>query len=164
MVSIVMAVAIGAALAIGISAFGSALGIGIAGSAAAGAVAEDPDNFRNSLILESLPMTQTIYGFIIAFLILFAAGAIPGGATEIMSTLGEGAEVKALIILGAGLGVGLAQLSAIGQGITTSSGIGSTAKDSDTLAQNVIFGVLPETAAIFGFVIGIMMLVLGVGL
>ncbi len=159
MVDVLLAIALGTALAIGVSGAASALGISIAGSAAAGAVAEDPDNFRNSLILESLPMTQTVYGFIIAFLILFASGIVPGGVSAV--AIGE---AEGLIIIGVGLGVGLAQLSAIPQGMVTSSGVGSTAKNPDTFAQNVMFGVLPETAAIFGFVIGIMMIVLGVGL
>ena len=74
---------IGAGLAIGIAAIGSGLGIGIAGAAAAGSVAEDKNNFRNSLLLELLPQTQVIYGLIVAFLIMYFTGILGSGSQTI---------------------------------------------------------------------------------
>lgn len=49
---------IGAALATALAGAGSAWGVGIAGQAAAGVVAEDPDQFAKVLILQLLPGTQ----------------------------------------------------------------------------------------------------------
>lgn len=46
---------LGAALAVGLGGIGSAKGVGIAGEAAAGLIAEDPDKFGQTLILQALP-------------------------------------------------------------------------------------------------------------
>ncbi|MBU0758429.1 MAG: V-type ATP synthase subunit K [Nanoarchaeota archaeon] len=73
-------IALGAGIAIGLSALGSAIGQGIAAAAAAGAVAEDESLYVKELTFAVLPETQAIYGFIIAMiLIAFAFGLIPTG-------------------------------------------------------------------------------------
>ncbi|RZN44775.1 V-type ATP synthase subunit K [archaeon] len=147
---------IGAGFAIGISAIGSGLGIGIAGAAAAGSVAEDKNNFKNSLILELLPQTQVIYGLIIAVLILFFTGLLGGATAEPL------AEKAGFVAIGAGLAVGLSGLSAIGQGITCAGGIGAVSKDSSLLTQNIVFGVMSEIAAVFGLAVAILMILFGI--
>ena len=52
------------------SGIGSAKGVGIAGEAAASLIKEQPEKFVQALILQLLPGTQGIYGFIIAFFIM----------------------------------------------------------------------------------------------
>jgi V/A-type H+-transporting ATPase subunit K len=64
-----MDLALAAALAIGISAFGSAIAQGIAAASAAAATAERPDAFGKLLTFAALPETQAIYGLIIAYLL-----------------------------------------------------------------------------------------------
>ena len=49
---------LGGALAVGLSCAGSAKGVGIVGSAAAGALSEDPGRFSQVLILQILPVTD----------------------------------------------------------------------------------------------------------
>ena len=49
---------------------GSSIGVGIAASAGAGTLAEEPGQFRNVILLSSLPMTQTFYALIILILII----------------------------------------------------------------------------------------------
>lgn len=72
--------ALGAGLAIGLSAMGSAIGQGMAASAAAGAVAEDKSLYVRELTFAVLPETQAIYGFIVAMiLIAFAFNLIQIG-------------------------------------------------------------------------------------
>ncbi len=154
-------VSLGAALAAGIAGVASAFGIGIAGAAAAGAVAEDEKNFKNALILEGLPMTQSIYGLITLFLILLSAGVI-GGGFKFTDNTPENI-VKSAILLGAGLTVGLTGLSAIPQGIIASAGIGAVAKNPKTFTQNVVFAAMAETTAIFGLVGALIMIATGVG-
>ena len=60
---------LGAALAIGVAALGSALGCGAAGQSAAGAWAKDAKAGKGLrfiyVILVSMPITQTLYGFIV---------------------------------------------------------------------------------------------------
>ena len=59
----------GAAIAALFAGMGSAKGTSIAGQAAAGVVTEDPSKFGQLLVLQLLPGTQGLYGFIIALLV-----------------------------------------------------------------------------------------------
>ena len=63
-------VAIGAALAIGLSAIGAGIAVGIAGAAAIGAMAEKPELLGRTLIIVGLAEGIAIYGLIISFMIL----------------------------------------------------------------------------------------------
>ena len=60
----------GAVIAFLIAGIGSSKGVGMAGEAGAGVLSEDPSKFGSVVILEALPSTQAIYGFVIAFLII----------------------------------------------------------------------------------------------
>ena len=155
-------VSLGAALAAGLAGAASAFGVGIAGAAAAGVVAEDEKNFKNALILEGLPMTQSIYGLITLFLILMVSGIL-GGGFKFTDPTSMTNIVKSAILLGAGLTVGLTGLSAIPQGIIASAGIGAVAKNPKTFTQGIIFAAMAETMAIFGLVGALIMIVTGVG-
>jgi V/A-type H+/Na+-transporting ATPase subunit K len=62
-------IAIGAALAIGISAIATAMAMGTIGSAGVGALVERPQAFGQILIYLVIPETIIIFGFVIAFLI-----------------------------------------------------------------------------------------------
>ncbi|HML04477.1 MAG TPA: V-type ATP synthase subunit K [Methanobacterium sp.] len=67
---------------------------------------------------------------------------------------------QALAAIGAGLAVGMAGLgSGIGQGIAASGAVGAVAEDEDMFARGLIFTALPETQAIYGFLIAILLLV-----
>lgn len=55
---------------------GSAKGVGIVGEAAAGLVAEDPSKFTKVLILQILPGTQGLYGFITAIVVMIRTGIL----------------------------------------------------------------------------------------
>ena len=61
--------ALGVALAVGLSGIGSAKGVGIVGEAATGLVVEQPEKFGKALVLQLLPGTQGLYGFVIGFLV-----------------------------------------------------------------------------------------------
>jgi len=62
--------ALGAALAIGISAIGAAIAEKDIGAAAVGAMAEKEELFVKGLIMTVLPETIVLFGFVIAYLIL----------------------------------------------------------------------------------------------
>ena len=59
---------LGAALAAALACIGSAKGTGIAGEAGAGLVSEDPSKFGKAMIMQVIPGTQGLYGFVIWFL------------------------------------------------------------------------------------------------
>ncbi|MBU4406066.1 MAG: permease, partial [Candidatus Altiarchaeota archaeon] len=60
--------ALAAALGIASTGYFSAKGLEMSGNAAAGVTGEDEENFSAALILEALPQTQVVYGFIISVL------------------------------------------------------------------------------------------------
>ena len=60
--------ALGVAIAVALSGMGSALGVGKTGQAAAALLKEQPEKFAQALILQLLPGTQGLYGFVIGIL------------------------------------------------------------------------------------------------
>lgn len=135
---------IGAALAVGLSGTGSAMGVGRAGQAAAGVTAEDPDKFMKCLILQLLPATQGIYGFIIGFLVLLKTGVFVELETL---TVAAG-----LGILGGCLPIAIAGLfSGIHQGNVAASSIGLVAKRPEESTKGMLMTAMVETYALLGF-------------
>ena len=61
---------LGVVIAVVLAGIGSSKGVGMASEAASGVVAEDPNKFGQTLVLQALPGTQGIYGLLMAFLIL----------------------------------------------------------------------------------------------
>ena len=147
--------ATGAALALGVAGISTALGVKAAGIAAAGAVAEKKENFKNSLILQALPQTQTIYAFITALLIIMGIGLL-GQAKEV--TVYQG-----MVFFSAGLVVALTSISAVAQGIIAAAGIVATTKNQDAFAPSLVFAGQSETPAIFGFIAALIILIVGLG-
>lgn len=136
---------IGAALAVGLSGTGSAMGVGRAGQAAAGVTAEDPDKFMKCLILQLLPATQGIYGFIVGFLVLMQVGVFGGALTQLSVPAGLG-------ILGGCLPIAIAGLfSGIHQGNVAASSIGLVAKRPEESTKGMLMTAMVETYALLGF-------------
>ena len=135
---------IGAGLAVGLSGIGSSIGVGKAGQAAAGVTAEDPDKFMKCLILQLLPATQGIYGFIIGFLVLLKVNAL-GSIIQLSTYAGLG-------VLGACLPIAIAGLfSAIHQGKVAVSAIGMVAKRPEESGKGMLMTAMVETYALLGF-------------
>ncbi|MCD6461827.1 MAG: hypothetical protein J7L61_03700 [Thermoplasmata archaeon] len=142
---------LGAGIAVGVSGMGAGIGVGIAGAAAAGALADKPNKFSKFFLFQALPQTQAIYGLLVAILIFMNTGVLGGGPVEIPFAAG-------LLYIGAGLAVGVAGLSAIGQGIAAGAGIGAYAENDEMFTRGVIFSVLPETQAIYGLLIAVLII------
>lgn len=143
-------VILGCALAIGIAGISSAIGLALAGSSAIAVTAEKPNLFGKLLVLEVLPMTQSVYGLLTAILLMMGAGLL-GGASSISSLQGMGA-------IWIGLAVGLTGISAINQGQVAASSISAVGRNPDVAARGIIFTVMPETIAIFGLLTGILLM------
>lgn len=137
---------LGAAIAFLIAGMGSAKGCGIAGQAAAGVVAEDPGKFSSTMILQALPATQSIYGFVIAFMII--------GRVATVTDISQG-----LSLFAVGLPVGIVGfLSAIYQGKVATAGINLIAKRPEALGNAIIYALMVEMFAILSLVVSILML------
>lgn len=137
--------ALGIALAVGLSGIGSAKGVGIVGEAAAGLVTEEPEKFGKALVLELLPGTQGLYGFVIGFLIL--------NNLSTTTTLSQGLYLFAAALPIAIIGL----LSAIAQGKVAASGIQILAKNPDHNTKGIILSAMVETYALLGFVISFLL-------
>ncbi|MEA3559503.1 MAG: hypothetical protein U9R75_09650 [Candidatus Thermoplasmatota archaeon] len=148
-----MLVFIGVAIAMGIAAIMSSIGIGIAGAGATGVVAERPDKFGRLIVYQALPMTQGIYGLLVSILVLFFTGLTEGPNIELLSSpyVGWGA-------LAIGLVIALSSVSAIPQGMTASAAAAAFGRNNNVFGKGVIFAVMSETMAIFGFLVAIFLL------
>ena len=128
---------LGAALAVLLSGIGSARGVGIAGQAAAGLVIDEPEKFGKAMVLQLLPGTQGLYGFVIGLFIMFRL-------TPEM-TIAEG-----LYLLMAGLPVGFVGLrSALYQGQVAVAGINILAKNEPHQTKGIILAVMVETCLLY---------------
>ena len=136
----------GAAIAVFLAGMGSARGCGLVGEAATGIVTEEPAKFGQALILQLLPGTQGLYGFIIGILIMFN---IPGGLSL----------TQGMYLFFASLPVGIVGLiSANAQARVSASGLQILAKNPGETTKGIIFAVIVETYAILGFVSSIILL------
>ena len=149
---------IGCALSMGIAGIGSAMGLMLAGSSAVAVTAEKPELFGKCLVFQVLPMTQAVYGLLTAILLMMGAGLLGGAGGANLSN-----PMLGLSAIGIGLVVGLTGISAANQGQVASSSIAATARNPDVAARGIIYTVMPETIAIFGLLVGILLMT-GLGL
>jgi len=137
---------LGAAVAVFLSGIGSARGVGMVGEVAAGLMAEEPEKFGKSLVLQLLPGTQGLYGFVIGLMVL--------GRLNPQMSIAEGIYIfiACLPIAIAGYG------SAIFQGRVAASGISLLAKNEEQSTKGIVYAVMVETYALLAFVVSIMLL------
>ena len=141
---------LGAALA-ALAGVGSALGVGVAGEAAAGVMAEDPNKFGQTLVLQALPGTQGIYGLLVAFLILSKIGLLGGGLLDVSTYSG-------LALLASGAPVGIVGIwSGWSQGKASAAGIQLIAKRPSELAKGMIYAAMVETYAVLALLVSFLM-------
>ena len=142
---------LGAGLAAFMAGIGSAKGTGIAGEAGAGLVSEDPGKFGKAMILQVIPGTQGLYGFVIWFL---AFSKLTGVADISAITLQQGIQVMfaCLPIAFGGL------LSAIAQGKVAAASVNILAKKPDDWSKGMILCITVEFYAILSLLASFMML------
>ena len=137
---------LGAGLAAALACAGSGVGTGIAGEAGAGLVSEDPGKFGKAMILQVIPGTQGLYGFVIWFLAF--------------SKLNPGMSVAAgFQVLGACLPIALGGLiSAIAQGKVAAASVTILAKKPEQMSKGMILCITVEFYAILCLLASFMML------
>ena len=139
---------LGAALAAALACSGSGKGTGIAGEAGAGLVTEDPAKFGKVMILQVIPGTQGLYGFVIFFLAYLKVTA----AAEIDMATG-------FQIFSACLPVGIGGLiSAIAQGKVAAASVNILAKKPDEWSKGMIMCIVVEFYAILCLLASFLML------
>ncbi|WP_073998621.1 V-type ATP synthase subunit K [Anaerococcus urinomassiliensis] len=136
-----------AALATLLSGMGSAKGVGMAGEATAALTVDQPEKFGKALVLQLLPGTQGLYGFVIGFFIL---QQITGGDSITFE--------RGLYLLMAALPVAIVgYASAQRQARVAIAGVNILAKNEDQFVKGVVYSVMVELYAILGFVISLLL-------
>ena len=145
-----MAIAmLGAALAAALACIGSAKGTGIAGEAGAGLVSEDPSKSGKVMILQVIPGTQGLYGFVIFFLAYLKIS----GASRAIDV------VDGMQVLSACRPIAIGGLmSAIAQGKVAAASVNILAKKPDDWSKGMIMCIVVEFYAILCLLASFLML------
>lgn len=139
---------LGAALAM-CAGIGSIIGVSRAGQASAALLSKDPSKFGTVLVLQLLPATQAIYGFVVAIVLLANIGAL--GAPIAL------ADADGLMYLAMCAPIGIVGLiSAIGQGNVAVSCINLVGKQDGQVGKSIMMTALVEFFAILAFLISIL--------
>lgn len=136
---------LGIAIAVIFSGAGSAKGVGHVGEAAAAVVIDEPEKFGKSMVLQLLPGTQGLYGFVIGLVVLL-------GLSSDMEL------AKGLHLLFACMPVGfVGYFSAIAQGNVAYAGIEILAKNEEQFTKGIVYAVMVETYAILSCIISLIL-------
>ena len=141
---------LGAALAVLLPGFGSAKAVNMVARATAGLISEEPGKYGKSMLLQALPMTQGIYGMVIAFLIMVFSGVM-GGGEEISVAQGVYYLFASFPIAFGGW------YSALKQGEVATAGISVLAKKPEAVGKAVISASFVELYAILALLISILL-------
>ncbi|MDR3344050.1 MAG: V-type ATP synthase subunit K [Oscillospiraceae bacterium] len=141
----------GAALAVALPGWGSARSVGMVGESAAGVLSEDPSKFGKVLIMQILPGTQGLYGFLSAFMLLVQIGLLGGKGLQELSP------EKGLLFLAACLPIAIVgYFSSIAQGRAAAAGVALIAKQPDQSGKAVTMAALVETYAVLALLVSLL--------
>lgn len=141
---------LGAAMTIFVTGIGSAKGVGLASEAASGVIADDPSKFGRLLVLQLLPGTQGLYGFIISIMVMTNIGVLGGTPPKDM--------VTGLMYFVACLAVSIGGFfSAILQGRVCVAGVHLIAKKPSESAKAIVSASLVELYALTSFIVSLLL-------
>lgn len=141
---------LGAALAILLSGIGSSIGVGRAGQAASALMSKDPAKFGNAMVLQLLPSSQGLYGFVVAFMVLVKLNIL--GGAPVALTVSQGLAILALCMPIALVGC----FSAIMQGNVVVGGINLLGKQDKEMGHAILLAVMVEIFAIFSLIVSLL--------
>ncbi len=141
----------GAALAVLLSGMGSSKGVGLAGETNAGVSTENPEVNSKLLVLQLLPATQGIYGFLIAVIVLINTGVLGGAMKAVSIEQGLAYIVSCLPIAIVGY------YSAIKQGKVAAAGMLMTGQRPDMSGKGITMTVMVETYAVLALLVSFLM-------
>ena len=137
---------LGMALVVIIPGYNSGVGVGMVGEATTGLLMDEPEKFGKSLILQMMPASQGLYGFVIAIMTLSRL-RVDMGLQEGLYILV--ACVPMTIVGGP---------TALAQARVAVAGVQLLARNEDEMTKNVIYAVMVETYALLAFVSSIILL------
>ena len=140
-----------AALSTLIAGYGSAKAVGLAGQTSAGVSTENPEVNSKLMVLQILPGTQGIYGFLIAVIILVNTGALSGNLKPVDLLQGVMLIVAILPVVVVGY------LSAIHQAKVASAGMLMVGQHPDMSGKAITMTVMVETYAVLALLASFLM-------
>ncbi len=138
---------VGAAISVFLSGMGSSKGVGIAGETNAGVSAESPELNSKLLVLQLLPATQGIYGFLIAVIVLLNTGVL-GGVMKAVSV-----EQGLALIAGCLPIAVVGYFSAVAQGKVSAASMLMTGQRPEMSGKGIIMTVMVETYAVLALLV-----------
>ncbi|MBR5381882.1 MAG: V-type ATP synthase subunit K [Oscillospiraceae bacterium] len=148
-----LAIAIlGGALAAALCCAGSARGCGTAGEAGTGLLSEDPSQFGKVMIIQVIPGTQGLYGFVIWFVVI-AKLALLGGA-PLQPTIEQGLQLACACLPMAIAG----GISAPAQGRVAAGTVNLLAKKPNDWFKGIMLCAVVEFYAILGLLASFLMI------
>lgn len=149
---------VSAAVAVLLPGIGSAKAVGIVAQAGAGVLSETPEKFGKIIILEVLPGTQGLYGFLTAILLMNSSGVLGGEVIPMTTYTG-------LMYLGAVLPIAVVgYFSAAFQAKAAVGGVGIVAKVPDHSGKAVILAAMVETYAVLALLVSLLAIIRVTGL
>ena len=142
---------VGAALAVILSGMGSSKGVGLAGETAAGVSSENPEVSSKLLVLQLLPATQGIYGFLISVIVLINTNVLGGQMRDVTLLQGISYIVACLPVAIVGY------YSAIRQAKVSAAGMLMTGQRPEMSGKGVTMAVMVETYAVFALLVSFLM-------
>ena len=142
---------VGAAVSAFLAGMGSAKGVGMAGQTNAGVSTENPEVNSKLLVLQLLPGTQGIYGFLIAVIILINTGVL-GGTMKPVS-IEQGLAFIAAVLPVAVVGF----FSAVHQARVASAGMLMVGEHPDMSGKAITMTVMVETYAVLALLASFLM-------
>ena len=143
---------LGAVMAIAIPGIGSARGVGMASEAADGVITDDPNKFGRLIVLQLLPGTQGLYGFIIGIMVMSNIGVLGGAPPQ--DTLTGLMYFTACIAVSAGC-----FFSATLQGRVCVAGVNIVAKKPEESGKAIVSASLVELYALTSFIGSLLLVV-----
>lgn len=138
---------VAAAIAVILPGMGSSKAVGACGETASGVSTENPEVNSKLLVLQLLPATQGIYGFLIAVIIMIKTGILSGSLANV--TLLQGIE---LVIAALPIAV-VGYYSALKQGKVASAGMLMTGKRPEMSGKGITMTVMVETYAVLSLLV-----------
>ena len=138
---------IGAALAVIMTGVGSAIGMSWVQQSAAGLVAEEPEKYGKTMILQLVPSSNALYGFVTGFLvisqILFGSG---------YASVADGLLVAAFCLPIAIVGM----VACLCQAKVCVAGVNMIAKRGELSGTAIVMAVFIELFALFALIISVL--------
>jgi V/A-type H+/Na+-transporting ATPase subunit K len=142
---------LGAAIAVILAGMGSSKGVGIAGETAAGVATESPELASKLFVLQLIPGTQGIYGFLIGVIVLINTNAFGGSMIAVT-------ELQGLALIAACLPIGVVgYFSAIAQGKVSAAGMLMVGQRAEMSGKAITMAVMVETYAVLSLLISFLM-------